>query len=89
MNERKFDIKYIHIYVNRRKFEKGDGVLPEMTGKQIAALIGVPPDNAVVRLETRHGPEEIPIDKKTEIKDGFSFLVTRKIVEGGHESRTH
>ena len=89
MTEKNFDIKHIHIYVNRRKFEEGDGVLPEMTGEQIAALVGVPPDNAVVRLETRHGPEEIPIDKKTEIKDGFSFLVTRKTVEGGHESRTH
>ena len=89
MTEKNFDIKHIHIYVNRRKFEEGDGVLPEMTGEQIAALVGVPPDNAVVRLETRRGPEEIPIDKKTEIKDGFNFLVTRKTVEGGHESRTH
>ena len=89
MTEKNFDIKHIHIYVNRRKFEEGDGVLPEMTGEQIAALVGVPPDNAVVRLETRHGPEEIPIDKKTEIKDGFNFLVTRKTVQGGHESRTH
>ena len=89
MTEKNHEMKPIHIFVNRRKFEEGDGVQHEMTGAQIAALIGVPADNAVVRLETRGEPLEIPIDKKTEIKDGFSFLVTRKTVEGGHESRTY
>lgn len=83
------DKKYPYIFVNRRKFEEGDGVLPEMTGAQIAALIGVPPDNAVVRLETRSGPREIPINEKIEIKEGLHFLVTRKTVEGGHESRAY
>ena len=57
-----------------------------MTGEQIAALVGVPSDNAVVRLESRSGPVEIPIDKKVQIKSGMNFLVTRKTVEGGHES---
>ena len=75
------------IFVNRRKFEEGDGVQPEMTGEQIAALVGVPPDNAVVRLETRGEPREIGITEKIEIKTGMHFLVTRKTVEGGHESR--
>ena len=88
-DELNFDKKQLYIFVNRRKFEEGDGVKSEMNGAEIAALVGVPPDNAVVRLETRGGPSEIPIDKTIEIKEGFNFLVTRKTVEGGHESRAH
>lgn len=78
----------LHIFVNRRKFEEGDGVKPEMTGAEIAALVGVPPDNAVVREES---PEkrEIGVDQKVPIKNGEHFLVTRKKVEGGHVSRAH
>ena len=89
MNEKDHGKKYPYIFVNRRKFEEGDGVQPEMTGAQIAALVGVPADNAVVRLETRNGPSEISITEPIEIKEGMHFLVTRKTVEGGHESRAY
>jgi hypothetical protein len=73
----------LHIFVNRRKFEEGDGVRPEMKGKEIAALVGVPADNAVIREES---PEkrEIGIDEVIHIKNGEHFLVTRKTVEGGY-----
>jgi len=76
------------IFVNRRKFEEGDGVRPEMTGAQIAALVGVPADNAVIREES---PEkrEIGVSEMVRIKNGEHFLVTRKIVEGGHVFRTN
>ena len=76
----------LHIFVNRKKFEEGDGVRHEMTGEQIAALVGVPADNAVVREES---PEkrEIGIHEKVHIKNGEHFLVTRKIVEGGNGDR--
>ena len=78
----------LHIFVNRRKFEEGDGVRSEMTGAQIAALVGVPADNAVVREES---PEkrEIGVSETVRIKNGEHFLVTRKIVEGGHVVRTN
>lgn len=76
----------LHIFVNRRKFEEGDGVRERMTGAQIAALVGVPADNAVVRLETGPDKREIGIDEVVHIKNGLHFLVTRKVVEGGHES---
>ena len=79
----------LHIFVNRRKFEKGDGVKHEMTGAEIAALVGVPADNAVVRLETGGEPREIPVNEKIHIKSGMHFLVTRKTVEGGYESGAH
>jgi len=76
----------LHIFVNRRKFEKGDGVRPQMTGAQIAALVGVPADNAVVRFDTGPDKREIGIDEAVNVKNGDHFLVTRKVVEGGHES---
>ena len=80
--------EHLHIFVNRRKFEEGDGVRPEMTGGQIAALVGVPADNAVIREES---PEkrEIGVNEVVHIKNGEHFLVTRKIVEGGYVGRTN
>lgn len=73
----------LHIFVNRRKFEEGDGVRSEMTGGQIAQLVGVPVDNAVVREES---PEKrtIEVTELVQIKNGEHFIVTRKIVEGGY-----
>ena len=59
-----------------------------MTGGQIAALVGVPADNAVIREES---PEkrEIGVNEVVHIKNGEHFLVTRKIVEGGYVGRTN
>jgi hypothetical protein len=74
----------LHIFVNRRKFEAGDGVKPQMTRGEIAALVEVPAANAVVRYDS--GPNkgnEIPNDSPIDIKNGDHFLVTRRIVEGG------
>jgi len=79
----------LHIFVNRRKFEEGDGVRPEMTGAEIAALVGVPKENAVVRKESGPDQKEIGVDERIEVKNGDQFLVTRKVVEGGHVERTH
>jgi hypothetical protein len=74
----------LHIFVNRRKFEREDGVREKMTGAQIAGLINIPADNAVVRRDS--GPEkaEIGINETVGVKNGDHFLVTRKTVEGGH-----
>lgn len=76
----------LHIFVNRRQFGEGDGVRPEMTGAQIASLVQVPPENAVVR--TTDGTE-IGIQQTVHIKNGEHFLVTRKVVEGGHVAGTY
>lgn len=72
----------LHIFVNRRKFERGDGVREAMTGAQIAALVNVPAENAVVRREP--GSVPIEINQTVEIKNGEHFLVTRRVVEGGY-----
>src|SRR5579883_2349075 len=76
----------LHIFVNRRKFEEGDGVKPKMTGAEIANLVGVPADNAVIRFDTGSNKSEIGINQIVEIKNGQHFLVTRKVVEGGYMS---
>lgn len=74
--------KNLHIFVNRRKFERGDGVQSQMTGAQIAALVQVPADNAVIREESPVA-REIGVTQIIEITNGAHFLVTRKVVEGG------
>jgi hypothetical protein len=74
----------LHIFVNRRKFERGDGVQDQMTGAQIAALVNVPSENAVVRRDSGADRSEIAIDQTVDIKNGDHFLVTRKVVEGGY-----
>lgn len=83
-SEERVEHEHLQIFVNRRKFDRGDGVKEEMTGAQIAALVHVPAENAVVRQETGGEPQEIPISKTVQIKNGEHFLVTRRVVEGGH-----
>jgi hypothetical protein len=75
----------LHIFVNRRKFDGTDGVREQMTGAQLAALVNVPADNAVVRLESGPDKREIASTEVIHVKNGEQFLVTRKIVEGGYE----
>ena len=76
--------QHLHIFVNRRKFDESDGVQSVMSGRQIAALVEVPADIAVVRRETGPEREEIGFDQKVAVKNGDHFLVTRKTVEGGY-----
>ena len=73
----------LFIFVNRRRFTADDGVKARMTGAEIAALVGVTPDQAVVRR--LHGNEQQPIgiDEVVEIQRAEHFVVTRRIVEGG------
>ena len=75
--------KDLIIYVNRRKFDEGDGVKLWMTGGEIALLVDVPPGNAVVRLDRRGEKREIGENEKVEVKQDDHYLVTRKVVEGG------
>jgi hypothetical protein len=82
--ETKRDDAQVHIFVNRRKFERGDGVKKEMTGAEIAALVSVPPENAVVRRDSGPDRSEVGVNETVHVKNGDHFLVTRKVVEGGH-----
>jgi hypothetical protein len=75
----------IHIFVNRRKFGVADGVAERMTGSQIAALVGVPGANAVVRREIGPAQGEVGADQEIELRQAEHFLVTRRTVEGGFD----
>jgi hypothetical protein len=79
----------LHIFVNRRKFEEGDGVRPKMTGAEIAALVDVPKENAVVRIDQGPDKREVGVDETIEVRNGEHFLVTRKVVEGGNDLGAH
>jgi len=81
------DEKLLHVFVNRREFGEGDGVRHEMTGSQIAGLVDVPADNAVVRKEPEN--KLVPINEVVRIHNGERFLVTRKVVEGGNVTRAN
>ena len=76
--------KELHIFVNRRKFGKSDGVKEKMSGAEIAALVGVPAEAAVVRRDNGPDKGEIGVNETVPIKNGEHFLVTRKVVEGGY-----
>jgi hypothetical protein len=89
MSENQTPVERLHIFVNRRRFDEGDGVKPEMTGREIAALVDTPADNAVIRFDSGPDKREIGIDEKVNVKNGQHFLVTRKVVEGGNEPGTY
>lgn len=77
--------KKLHIFVNRRRFDEEHGVKPIMSGQEIASLVGVPPDVAVVRRGKTGDSPEVGLDQSIELEKAEHFLVTRKVVEGGFE----
>jgi hypothetical protein len=76
-------LEHLHIFVNRQKFFGDAGVKLKMTGAEIAALVGVPTEKAVVRLEKGKEHDEIAVTDTVAIKNGQHFIVTRRVVEGG------
>lgn len=72
------------IFVNRKKKTQADGVKPEMTVNEIAALVGLTAETATVQQE-EHGKAGPPLSGTVDVHNGDHFLVTRKTVEGGHE----
>lgn len=75
--------RHLHIFVNRRKFGTEDGVMPIMSGRDIAALVEVPPELAIIRRGEDGNAPQIGLDDHIEIREGEHFLVTRSTVEGG------
>lgn len=68
------------IRVNRRPFAVASGA----TGADIAALVGVPADNAVVeRLAADGSLAECALDGPVPLAAGAEFLVTRQYIMGG------
>lgn len=65
MVPQELQVEDLHIFVNRRKFEEGDGVQSEMTGRQIAALVNVPAENAIIRVESVPSRGEVDVVVET------------------------
>jgi hypothetical protein len=76
--------KNLSITINRRHFKESDGVKATMTGAELAALVEVPADNAAIRLENGPDPRTIEVNESVSIHNGNQFVITRKIVQGGH-----
>ena len=81
--------KKLHIFVNRRKFENPPDtrVASEMSGAELAALVDIPAENAVVRRGNDGAGPEVPIAQKVDVKNGDHFVATRKQVDGGWDPR--
>lgn len=74
----------LHIWVNRRRFSGAHRLEEISTGGDIAALLGVPADNARIDIETDAGAlKEIGVNETLAIENGMQFLVTRRYVMGG------
>lgn len=74
----------LHIFVNRLKYGAAQGVRPTMTGSEIAALAHVPAELAVIRRGAGQNAVPVGVDEVLAIKQAEHFMVTRKVVEGGH-----
>ena len=77
------------IIVNKKKFNSTQGVKPEMTGLEIAALVYDKPQNTTVsRLEGEHDDNEIPVGlaEKIKIHECEKFKVIRNDVNAGFQS---
>jgi hypothetical protein len=79
-------VESLHIFVNRRKFAEDAGVRPTMRGAEIAALVGVPSDVAVVRRGEGVKAVEVGVDETLQLRQAEHFLVTRRVVEGGYHA---
>lgn len=74
----------LEITINRRRFNLDDGVSAQMTPADLANLIGIPPENAVVEREVeRDRYQVIPCNSEVSVNDGMHFLITRHFVMGG------
>lgn len=71
----------IHIFVNNIKYSEDDGVKTRMSGRDLAALVPVPPENA--DITRKNSDEAIGIDEVIDIKVGDHFEIIRKQVHAG------
>lgn len=76
---------HIHIFVNHRRFDESDGVNKKMNVSEIAKLVGVAPDAAIVRRLMGHKYGE-PLSGDIKVKPGDRFVVTRRRVDGGYDN---
>lgn len=79
--------KDLFIFVNRIRFAETQGVKKIMSVDAIAALVGLTSETAIVRRLLCGDDTSDPLSGEQKIKPGDQFVVTRKRVEGGFQSR--
>ena len=89
----------MHILVNGRPFHVEDGVAEFMTGSEIASLVGISADAALVRRDVKIEPKDIRVDtyrpsKSTQQTSNVNYAAVRithlptHIVVSSHEKRS-
>ncbi|MBV2168815.1 MAG: hypothetical protein KUL82_08920 [Bdellovibrio sp.] len=81
------ELEKLHIFVNRIRFGKDKGVKKKMTVNEIAQLVGLTAETAVVRRLDEDGNASQPLHGTLDIESGEQFSVTRKNVNGGSGER--
>lgn len=82
--------KKLFIFVNRMRFGKDKGVHNPMSVDEIAGLVGLTSQTAIVRRLADGGDDASdPLEGMQKIKAGDQFIVTRRHVNGGFEERVH
>lgn len=79
------DCGTLTIFVNNQLFSEANGVQHEMTGMQIAALVGMTPDNTDIFLVEGSGQAQIAADQVVKIRNRQHFRVIKKCVIAGFE----
>ena len=78
--------KQLHIFVNRLKFDRQQGVKEVMSADDLARLVELSAETATVKWATgKQAGEEVT--QPVEVKNGDQFIVTRKQVQGGFVPR--
>lgn len=80
--EEKKEHDHFHIFVNGIKYTEEDGVKHKMNGRELAALVPVPAENA--EITKKNSDKQIGLDEIIDICNGEHFEVIRKKVVAGN-----
>ncbi len=78
-------VEVLTIIVNKKLFTSAEGVKPEMTGREIAALVSKHPEETEVSKIVGGKPQPVALDQKLCIENRDEFEVIRRNVRGGFE----
>lgn len=79
--------KDLFIFVNRIRLGEKQGVKHVMTDDELAGLVGLTNQTAIVRRLLNGDDTSEPLSGPQKIKRGDQFVVTRRAVEGGFQDR--
>lgn len=72
----------LHIFINKIKFDKGQGVKDSMLGGELADIVSVPRGNA--KISRKRDNKEFSVQDTIDIKMADHFEIIRNVVEAGY-----